>query len=102
MYDITEISVRQTLVRDRELGRVAATFSVLAVAAQLVATIGAGLLAKVIGLRATSFLAPIGGLLAATVLWRSPVRFLRDLPRHDTRSPAEVVADVERDQPVGA
>ncbi len=102
VYDITEVSVRQTLVRDRELGRVAATFSVLAVAAQLVATIGAGLLAEVIGLRATSFLAPIGGLLAAAVLWWSPVRFLRDLPRHDTRSPAEVVADVERDQPVGA
>ncbi len=102
VYDITEVTVRQTLVRDRKLGRVAATFSVLAVAAQLVATIGAGLLAEVIGLRATAFLAPIGGLLAAAVLWWSPVRFLRDLPSHDTRSLAEVVADVERDQPVGA
>jgi MFS family permease len=102
VYDITEVSVRQTLVRDRELGRVTATFSVLAVAAQLVATIGAGLLAEVIGLRATSFLAPLGGLLAAAVLYWSPVRTLRDLPEMDRRSPAQVVVDVEGDQPVGA
>jgi MFS family permease len=102
VYDITEVSVRQTLVRDRELGRVTATFSVLGVAAQLVATIGAGLLAEAIGLRATSFLAPLGGLLAAAVLYWSPVRTLRELPEMDHRSPAEVVAEVERDQPVGA
>lgn len=102
VYDITEVSVRQTLVRDRELGRVTATFSVLAVAAQLVATIGAGLLAEAIGLRATSFLASLGGLLAAAVLYWSPVRTLRELPELDQRSPAEVVVEVERDQPVGA
>jgi len=52
VYDITEVSVRQTLVRDRALGRVAATFRVAALVAQLVATLGAGLLAEVIGLRA--------------------------------------------------
>ena len=62
VYDITEVSVRQTLVRDRALGRVSSTFHVAAVLAQLVATIGAGLLAEVIGLRATSWLAPLGGL----------------------------------------
>lgn len=102
VYEVTEVSVRQSLVRDREQGRVAATFSVLAVAAQLVATIGAGLLAEVIGLRATAFLAPIGGVLAAAVLWWSPVRGLISLPRMDDRSPAEIAVDVERDQPVGA
>lgn len=102
VYDITDISVRQSLVPDRELGRVASTFAVLAVAAQFLATIGAGLLAEVIGLRATSFLAPLGGLLAALVLWRSPVRHLRDLPTIDDRALAEVVIDIERDQPVGA
>ena len=80
VYDVTEGSVRQALVADRELGRVAATFSVLAVAAQLVATVAAGLLAEVIGLRAVAFLAPIGGLLGAAILWWSPVRTLRELP----------------------
>jgi MFS family permease len=102
VYDVTETSVRQTFVRDRELGRVASTFRVLAVAAQLLATIGAGLLAEVIGLRATAFLAPLGGVVAAAVLWRSPVRYLRDLPAADGRTAAEVVVDSERDQPVGA
>jgi MFS family permease len=102
VYDITDISVRQSLVPDRELGRVASTFAVLAVAAQFVATIGAGLLAEAIGPRATAFLAPLGGLLAAWVLWRSPVRYLLTLPSGDQRTPAEVVMDVERDQPVGA
>ena len=103
VYDVTEVSVRQTFVRDRELGRVASTFRVLAVAAQLVVTIGAGLLAEVIGLRATAFLAPLWGVAAAAVLWWSPVRVLRDLPAApDDRTPAEIVADSERDQPVGA
>lgn len=89
VYDITEVSIRQALVDDRELGRVAATFSVLAVGAQLLATVGAGLLAEVIGLRATSFLAPLGGLLGAAVLWWSPVRLLHDLPvREDRRAGA--------------
>jgi predicted MFS family arabinose efflux permease len=101
VYDITEVSVRQTFVRDRELGRVASTFRVLAVAAQLVATIGGGLLAEVIGLRATAFLAPLGGVVAAGVLWWSPVRILRDLPAADKRTAAEVVVDSERDRPVG-
>jgi MFS family permease len=102
VYDVTETSVRQTLVADRELGRVASTFQVASAAAQLVATIGAGLLAEVIGLRATAFLAPVGGLLAAAILYWSPVRTLRDLAALDKRTPAEVVVDTERDQPVGA
>lgn len=102
VYDVTETSVRQSLVADRELGRVASTFQVASAAAQLLATIGAGLLAEVIGLRLTALLAPLGGLLAAVVLYRSPVRTLRDLTAHDERNAAEVVVDVEKDLPVGA
>jgi MFS family permease len=102
VYDVTETSVRQSLVEDRELGRVASTFHVAAAGAQLAATIGAGLLAEFIGLRLTSLLAPLGGLLAAAVLYWSPVRSLRQLPTMDRRPAAEVVRDVEREQPVGA
>jgi hypothetical protein len=99
---VTETSVRQSLVADRELGRVASTFQVLSAGAQLVATVGAGLLAEVIGLRATSLLAPLGGVLAAAVLYWSPVRHLYELAEIDRRRPAEIVLDAERDQPVGA
>jgi MFS family permease len=101
IYDIAETSVRQARVHDRALGRVAATVQVGSVGAQLAAALGAGLLAEVIGLRATAFLAPLGTLVAAGILVASPVRSLRDLPLMDGRSPAEVVVDVERDQPVG-
>jgi MFS family permease len=102
IYDIAETSVRQARVHDRALGRVAATVQVGSVGAQLAAALGAGLLAEVIGLRATAFLAPLGTLVAAAILVASPVRSLRDLPQLDRRSPTEVVVEVERDQPVGA
>jgi MFS family permease len=111
VYDITEASVRQTMVRDRALGRVASTFNVAAMLAQLTATLGAGVLAEIIGLRATSWLAPIGGLLAALVLWASPVRSLLVLPHRPPGEEAEgrgplaeaaaAVVHAERDQPVG-
>ncbi len=101
VYDVTEVSVRQTLVHDRALGRVTSSFHVAAVVAQLVATLAAGLLAEVIGLRATAWLAPIGGLIGAAILWWSPVRTLHVLPTAVGSSLAEIVVEVERDQPVG-
>lgn len=112
VYDITEVSVRQSLVHDRALGRVASTFQVASGLAQLVATLGAGLLAEAIGLRATAWLAPLGGLLAAMILWSSPVRTLRILPERPPEAPLDLPFErlgdataaairAERDQPVG-
>jgi MFS family permease len=112
VYDITETSVRQTLVQDRALGRVSSTFQVASGLAQLVATLGAGILAEVIGLRATSWLGPLGGLFGAAILWASPVRSLLVLPeRPDAaaveRTPSPLAAaaaaaiQAEHDQPVG-
>jgi MFS family permease len=103
VYDITETSVRQAIVDNRQLGRVAATFHVGAGLAQLTAAIVAGLLAEVIGLRAVAALGPLGGLVAALALWLSPVRRLGSLPGStgSSRSPAEVVVAVGRDEPIG-
>lgn len=101
VYDVTEVSVRQTLVHDRALGRVTSSFHFAAVVAQLAATLAAGVLAEIIGLRATAWLAPIGGLIGAAILWWSPVRTLHVLPAALGSSPAEIVVEVERDQPVG-
>jgi MFS family permease len=115
VYDITEASVRQTLVRDRALGRVSSIFHVAATLSQLAATLAAGLLAEAIGLRATAWLAPLGGLLAAAILWASPVRALLVLPARpgepgappDQAVPgsladaAAAAVAAERDQPVG-
>ena len=77
VFDVTEISVRQARVGDRQLGRVNATVRVAMVLAQLAATLVGGLLAELIGLRGAAFLAPIGALLGAWALYASPVRRLR-------------------------
>lgn len=107
MYEVTETAVRQAFVHDRALGRVASSFHVLAVLAQLAATIGAGLFAEVAGLRAAAFIAPVGGLVAAAALWFSPVRSLRTLPAEPVHGPpplmraAAIVAETGRDEPIG-
>jgi len=106
VYDITELSVRQSVVADRLQGRVSSTFSVAAMVAQLAATLAAGVLAEVIGLRATAWLGPVGGIVAAGVLWFSPVRGLVSLPEHDGGAPPPdpltVAVAVEWEQPPGA
>ncbi len=106
VYDITEVSVRQTLVRDRALGRVTSTFHVAAVIAQLAATLVAGILGEVIGVRATAWLAPVGGLVGAAVLWSSPVRHLLVLPAGvaglGAIDPLEVALAAQRELPPGA
>ena len=102
VFGIAEVSVRQSIVADRALGRVAATIRVGSVLAQLVCTIGAGLLAEAIGLRETAWLAPLGGLIAATIVWWSPVRRLRSVATTTELEAVEVALESERDQPVGA
>jgi MFS family permease len=107
LYDVTETSVRQAFVHDRALGRVASSFAVAAGLAQLVATIGGGLFAEAVGLRAAAFLAPVGALIAAAALWFSPVRSLRILPAEPMHGPpplvraAEAVVETGRNEPIG-
>jgi MFS family permease len=110
VFDVSDISVRQSLVHDRALGRVSSTFHVASVLAQLAATLAAGLLAEAVGLRLTAWLAPIGGLAGAVIVWASPVRTMLLLPERpiaqaDGPGPlaeaAAAAVQAERDQPVG-
>ena len=107
LYDVTETSVRQAFVHDRALGRVASSYHVAGLLAQLAATIAGGLFAESVGLRGAAFLAPLGALLAAAVLWFSPVRSLRILPAKPMHGPpplvraAEAVVEIGRDEPIG-
>jgi hypothetical protein len=78
-YDISDTSIRQSIVHDRQLGRVNSTVQVAVLLAQLVATLGAGFLALELGLRNTLFLGPTIGLLAVLFIWFSPVRRLRTI-----------------------
>lgn len=77
VFDVTEVSVRQARVDDRRLGRVNATVRVAMVLAQLVATLGGGLLAEAIGLRGATFVAPFCALLGVLAVLASPVRGLK-------------------------
>jgi len=100
MYAITEQTVRQSTVENRLLGRVASTILVAAGAAQLVATLGAGLLAELIGLRLVAVLAPLGGLAGAAVIWFSPVRTLQI--REIDASGSDGLDEPAADRPIGA
>jgi MFS family permease len=76
-YDITDTSIRQTIVHDRSLGRVNATITVAVLTAQLIATLAAGYLALVIGLRYALFLQPLVALVGVAFIYFSPARRIR-------------------------
>jgi MFS family permease len=99
IYAITEQTVRQATVDNRLLGRTTSTMRFAAGAAQLVATLGAGLLAEVIGLRAVAAIAPLGGLAGALVIWFSPVRSLR-IHELDVTA-ADALEETAAERPVG-
>jgi MFS family permease len=76
-FDITDTSLRQTIVHDRQLGRVNATVRVAILVAQLAVTLAAGFLALQVGIRTMLFIGPTIGLLGVVALWFSPVRRIR-------------------------
>jgi MFS family permease len=88
-FEIAEVSVRQARVKDRQLGRVNATIRVAVVLVQLLATLAAGLLAEAFGLRTVAFLAPLGAVAGAVLVYRSPVRRLRRAEDSTTPAGAE-------------
>jgi MFS family permease len=73
VFDVTEISMRQARVSDRQLGRVNATVRVVMVMAQLAGTVFGGVVGEALGLRTAAFLAPAFALVGAVGLYRSPV-----------------------------
>jgi MFS family permease len=79
VYDITDTSIRQSIVHDRQLGRVNATVTVAVLVAQLGATLAGGFLAVEIGLRNVLFIGPLVGLLGFVFVWFSPVRSIRTI-----------------------
>lgn len=99
IYAITEQTVRQATVDNRLLGRTTSTMRFAAGAAQLVATLGAGLLAEVVGLRAVAAIAPLGGLAGALVIWFSPVRSLQ-IHELDVTA-ANALEETAAERPVG-
>ena len=79
-YDVVEVSLRQSIVADENLGRVNGTIRFTTVLFQLAATIGGGLIAESLGLRAAMALGLGGGIVAIGFVWFSPIRSMRVAP----------------------
>ena len=86
VYEISQVSVTQSVVEDRLLGRVNGTVRFFEDLCQLGGTIAGGLIAASLGLRAAMVFGLVGGIVAIVWLWCSPVRGLRDVPVVDAGS----------------
>ena len=80
IYDINEVSLRQSITFDEMLGRVNASFRVAGIGAFLVGSLLGGTLAEIIGLRLTLVVGAGSGLLGALWLAISPITSLKEPP----------------------
>jgi predicted MFS family arabinose efflux permease len=80
LYAINEVSLRQAITPDRVLGRVNASMQLLQVGVAPLGALVGGLLATMIGVRPTVWLAVAGQLLGLLPLLMSPVKTLRGMP----------------------
>jgi MFS family permease len=79
-HDIVDMSVRQSIVGDRLLGRVNATIRTSSVLLQLGATVMAGVVGELLGLRVALWIGLSGAVLAFLSIWFSPLRSMREVP----------------------
>jgi|SRR5579859_4375017 len=85
IYEINQISLVQAMTPDRWQGRINGTLRFIEWAAMLLGLLVGGVLGQTIGLRATLFVAAVGGLLSALWLLFSPARRLREYPKLPAR-----------------
>jgi MFS family permease len=76
-FDVAAVSLIQSTVDNRVLGRVTATGNVFTAVVQLVGAIAGGLIAEAYGLRVGMLVGLVGAVLAVAVIWFSPVRAMR-------------------------
>ena len=80
VYEVTEVSLQQSMVGDRLLGRVNATIGTFTTLMTLFGAVLGGIVAETIGLRAAFALGLLGGVVSIAVIWFSPVRHIRAAP----------------------
>ena len=81
VYEVNELSLRQSVTPDTHMGRVTATVNFAGMAAFMIASVVGGALAEVVGLRWTMAMGGAFGLAGATWLFRSPIWGVRDLSK---------------------
>ena len=80
IYEILEVSLTQTIVEGRILGRVNATVEFVTTLTALLGAVGGGIAAEVLGLRGAMVLGVLGAAIGVAFVWFSPVRRLREVP----------------------
>ena len=80
LFEITQVSLTQSVVEDRLLGRVNGSIRFFEDVFQLAGTIAGGVIAELLGLRAAMAFGVLGGLVAVAFVWFSPIPRLRTMP----------------------
>jgi MFS family permease len=91
LFEITQVSLTQSVVEDRLLGRVNGSIRFFEDVFQLAGTIAGGVIAELLGLRAAMAFGVLGGLVAVGFVWFSPIPGLRTMPTRPvtTRFPTD-------------
>ena len=84
LYEITQVSVRQTVTPDEWLGRMNGSFHVLELGGYLLGAIAGAWLGDAVGLRGALLVGAIGTALAALPLLLSPIRGMKQIPAADS------------------
>lgn len=94
VFNVCELSVRQAITPGEVLGRVNAAMQMLNRGLLPIGSLGAGILAEMIGLRPTLAVGAVGLLSSSLWLVLSPIRTMRDYPHQENRSIAHEILDV--------
>jgi MFS family permease len=83
VYNVAQVSFRQGLTPERLLGRMNATMRFLVWGTMPLGALLGGVLGEWIGVRETVWVGAIGTALAFLFVFLSPLRTMRELPRHE-------------------
>ena len=81
IYEVNQVSLRQSIASEHMLGRVNATMQFFSLGATLTGSLLGGLLGGMLGVRLTLTLGACGILLAVLALILSPLRGLKEMPK---------------------
>jgi hypothetical protein len=94
VYEVLEMSLTQTIVDNRILGRVNASIEFVTTLTALGGALAGGALAVAIGLRLTMAVGVLGAATAVLFIWFSPVRSLVSMAAPEATLPALRVEDL--------
>jgi predicted MFS family arabinose efflux permease len=80
VFEVNQVSLRQTLTPERMLGRVNAAIRLSGLAAMLIGALAGGVMGEILGLRATLVAGAIAMFAAAGCVFFSRARWLREAP----------------------